>query len=156
LELILSDNLRDADEDLGVVDPEQVVGDLDLPRALRLDVVVAVPADEDRRHPDEAVQHRDQLGHTGHLDAARPPQADPGADDHGDDEERDATGGEATGGQADRRGQRDRHAGNAEDHPGPRRLVLGQSRQAEDEQHSRDDVGGLRDADGAHRGVTIG
>ena len=62
-----------ADEHLGVVDAQDRVGDLGLVRALGLDAVVAVPADQHRGETDEAVQHRDQLGHAGHLDAAGPP-----------------------------------------------------------------------------------
>ena len=46
---------------------------------LALDAEVSVPADEDRRQADEAVEQRDQLRHAGHLDDPRAVQADRGA-----------------------------------------------------------------------------
>ena len=60
--------------------PSSVAGELGLGAGVRLDVEVAVPADQHRGEADEAVQQRDQLGHAGHLDHAGPPQADRRAD----------------------------------------------------------------------------
>jgi hypothetical protein len=68
------------EEDLDVVDRGQRTRQA-------LGAEVGVEPDEHGRQADEAVQHRDQLGHLGHLDDARPPQADAGPDDHGDRDE---------------------------------------------------------------------
>ena len=74
---------EDADEDLGVVD----VGSAPAQAGV---VERAVPADEHGGEADEAVQQGDELGHPGHLDDARAPEADRGADQHGHDEQAEA------------------------------------------------------------------
>ena len=106
---------------------------------------VAVPADQHGGQADEAVQDRDQLGHAGHLDLARPPQADRGADDHGDDQQRDADARRCCGdGQADRRDQRDGHAGDAEDDAGLAVSCLDSPARLRMNSRAGDDVGRLR------------
>ncbi len=112
------------------------------PAEVVFDVQVAVPAHQHRGQADERVQQRDQLGHPGHLDDAGTPQADRGADRHRADQQAHARA-VRCGGQRERDGgdQRDRHAGDAEGVAGPRRLVLGQPGQGQDEQQGRDDVG---------------
>ena len=138
---------EDADEHLGVVDAQQVrAGEPGLAPSGRLDVQVAVPADQHRGQADEGVQQRDQLGHAGHLTTrarhrpiaapidhrARPAAPSPTPVDVAVERQRD--GGD----------QRDRHAGDAEGVAGLGGLVLGQPGQGQDEQQGGDDVGRLR------------
>ena len=131
--------------DLGGVDAEQALavqqGGFGAGE-VAFDVQVAVPADQHRGQADERVQQRDQLGHAGHLDDAGTPQADRGADRHRADQQADTQRFDVAGQrQRDGGDQRDRHAGDAEGVAGPRRFVLGQPGQGQDEQQGRDDVG---------------
>src|SRR5690606_25338867 len=103
------------------------------------------------RGADEAVQQRDELWDAGHLDHSGPPQADGGAHEHRHDEEDQPDG--------PRRGRErvfdhepgggregDDHPDDAVGHAGAGGLVLGQARQAQDEEDGGDEVGGARDA----------
>ena len=145
LDLIRADSLRNA-----TIEPVKVTAPMKTPmntsaewmpagrrrprlrRAVRLDDEVAVPADQHRGQADEAVQHRDQLGHAGHLDPRGP------ATGRSRRRSPSATTSSARpiarrcsrGGQPDGRDQRDGHAGDAEDVAGARGLVLGQPGQA--------------------------
>ena len=111
---------------------------------------VAVPADQHGGEADERVQQRDELGHAGHLDDSCAPQADRTTDRDGDDQQDDRRGVADVSDDDERRHEGDRHTGDAVDDALARRLVLGQPREAEDEQQCRDDVRSCGDALGIH------
>ena len=107
-----------ADEDLGGVDPGQVL-ELEQGRfgavGVGLDMQVAVPADQHRGQTYEGVQQGDQLGHPGHLDHPCPPQPDRGTGQHRHHQQRQAgTGDVAVDREHDGRHQRHGHPGHAE------------------------------------------
>jgi hypothetical protein len=112
------------------------------PVGVRLDVQVAVPADQYRSEADEGMQQRDQLGHARHLDDPSPPEPDGRADRHGAEQQSEAQRFDlVVDGQRDGRDERDRHAHDAEADAGAGRLVPGQSGQGEDEEQCCHDVG---------------
>src|SRR5690606_27507623 len=93
----------------------------------------------------------DELRHLGHLDDLGAPQADDGADEHRDEQQDQADARVVVDDEDERRGERDRHAGDAEGDAVAGGLVLAQPREAEDEQQGRDEVGSIGQGDGSHR-----
>ena len=104
--------------------------------------IVAGPADQHGGQADEAVQQRDQLRHAGHLDDRAPATARSRRRRPSATTSSASAGGSdvPVDGQADGRGQRDRHADDAEDVARRDGLVLGQAGEGQDEQQGRDDV----------------
>ena len=99
-------------------------------------IQVAIETDQHRGQANEAVQHRHQFRHFGHLDLLRQIDADRTADDHGDDDPADVAGIRPQNGGE----QRDRHTGDAEQVALLRRFMTRQARQAENKQNSGNNV----------------
>ena len=105
------------------------------------DCEIAVPSDEYGGQTDERVQHRDELGHPGHLDDAGPPEADRRTDHHRDDDEDQTCDVDlAVDGQRDGGHQGDGHAGHAVVVALLGRLMLGETSKREDEQQRSDEI----------------
>ena len=109
---------------------------------MELGLEVTVPAHQHGGQTDERVQESDELGHLGHLHAARTHQTDPGTDDDGDSHQGDADrGGLVIEDQDDSGHQSDGHAGDTEGQSATGGLMLGQACQGQDEQQRCDEVG---------------
>ncbi len=109
-----------------------------------------VPPHDDRREADEAVEERNELGHPGHFDNAGAPQPDRSADQHRDHEQRQSNRRlrlppQLLHREPDRRGNRDDHAADTEQHTAAGCLVLAEPVQTQDEQERSDEIRGPRD-----------
>jgi len=133
---------EDAEEDLDGVDVLHRRGEGARPQE-------GVEPHEHGCEADEAVEHRDELRHTGHLDLERPLHADRPAHGHGRDDQGETGPRARLHGIRDGGQQCDGHADDAEGVARLRRLVPGQAGEAEDEEQGRDDVRGL-DQGGRH------
>ena len=151
-ELIRADSLRNA-----TIDPVNVTAPMKTPTMTSTEWMPGyavrsyerVPADEHRGQADEAVEHRDELGHAGHLDLAGPVQPDDRPDGHRRDDERQPEPAQPSMPSVtpptsasrvhsrrrgeDRRDQGDGHADHAEAVAGAGRVVPRQPGQGEDE-----------------------
>ena len=107
-------------------------------------------ADEDRRESDQAVQDGDELGHLGHLHAAREDEADAAADQQRQHQLDIVLRDDAEDG----REQRDRHTDDAVPVAASCGLLVRQSAQREDEQNRRGDVGNGNDTCTNHVDLT--
>ncbi len=123
---------------------DRVLGGREADRHRRIDEVGV--ADEHRREADEAVHQRHQLGHLRHLHDARRIQADCRADGHRADDVRQAGGGHLHA--EDRGDHGDRHADHSVQVAAPRRFLVGQAAQAQDEENRGADVGDGRETGG--------
>jgi hypothetical protein len=92
--------------------------------------------DRDGREADEAVQYSDQLRHLGHLDPPGRDQPDRAADEQRNEQLCIGLRDDAPNG----RQQRDSHADDAVPVAAPRRLLVGQAAERQDEENGRDDV----------------
>ena len=129
---------EDAEKDLDLVNRLLDAGERD-PR-----IDIARDADEDRGEADEAVEDGDQLRHLGHGDARRHQNPYRRADHDRGGENRVV----ADAGGIDRRGDGDRHADDAVEVAPPRRLLMAEAAEAENEQYAGADIGDGDEAGG--------
>ncbi len=127
---------EDANEDLDFMNQHLACRNLDA------GFDVAGDSDQHRGETDEAVQHRNQFGHSRHRHACRQHRADHDCRNDPDRHRRVTAGHHAK----NRRSDRQQHADDAQHVASPGGRLMRQPSQAEDEQHAGHDVG-----DGRHR-----